>query len=51
MDFPREGMLRWCKRNITKRFIKYLKITSSEWRGKLKGFGKIFWDKVNRIYV
>ena len=51
LDLLREGMLRWCRRKFTRRLIKYLNITSSAWRGKLKGFGNIWWDKVNRIYT
>ena len=50
LDLLMEGMLIWWKRNITRSLIKSLNITSSAWRGKLKGFGKIWWDKVNWIY-
>ena len=47
----REGILRWQKRSITRSLFKYLNITSSARRGILKGFGNIWWDKVNRIYT
>ena len=41
----------WRKRNITKRLIKNSNISSLAWRGKLKGFGNIYWGKVNRIHT
>ena len=41
----------WRKRNITKRLIKNSNISSLAWRGKLKGFGKIWREKVNRKYT
>ena len=43
-------MLRWCKRKITRSLFKFLNRTSLESRGKLKGVGKIWWDKETRMY-
>ena len=40
LDLLREGIMRWRKRNITRRLFKYLNITSLAWRVKLKGVGK-----------
>ena len=38
-------------RKLTIILIKYMSMTSSSWRYKLKGFGNIWWDKVNRMYT
>ena len=46
-----EGILIWWNINTTRILIKYLNITSSEWRGKFKGFRNIRLDKVIRIYT
>ena len=51
LDLLREGVLRWRKRKSTRRLIKYININYSAWRGKLKGFGNIYWGKVNRIHT
>ena len=49
LNFPWEGIIRWRKSKITRRLIIYLNITYPAWSGKLKRFGKIWWDKVNMI--